>query len=134
MQWDLVIGLEVHAQLTTQSKLFSGASTGFGAAANEHCSYIDAGLPGTLPVMNKAALLKALRFGIAVNAHINRYSWFERKNYFYPDLPKGYQISQYQSPIIQNGTLSISLPDGHKKNILIVHPNMLLYMSQIILD
>lgn len=119
MQWDLVIGLEVHAQLTTQSKLFSGASTGFGAAANEHCSYIDAGLPGTLPVMNKAALLKALRFGIAVNAHINRYSWFERKNYFYPDLPKGYQISQYQSPIIQNGTLSISLPDGHKKNILI---------------
>ena len=119
MQWDLVIGLEVHAQLTTSSKLFSGSVNQFGASANAHCSYVDAALPGTLPVMNQQAMIKAIQFGVAINAKINKHSWFERKNYFYPDLPKGYQISQFQSPIVGMGKLAIRLNGGQTKYVTI---------------
>jgi aspartyl-tRNA(Asn)/glutamyl-tRNA(Gln) amidotransferase subunit B len=101
--WQPVIGLEIHAQLNTASKLFSGASTAYGAEPNTHASVVDVALPGTLPVPNHAALDKAIRFGLAVNAQIARHSVFARKNYFYPDLPKGYQISQYELPIVANG-------------------------------
>src|SRR6186997_912561 len=98
MMWDTVIGLEVHAQLKTKSKLFSRASTDFGRTANSQVSYIDAGLPGVLPVLNRDAVKMAIQFGLSINATINNHSYFERKNYFYPDLPKGYQISQYLCP------------------------------------
>ncbi|MCC5791024.1 MAG: Asp-tRNA(Asn)/Glu-tRNA(Gln) amidotransferase subunit GatB [Legionellaceae bacterium] len=124
MQWDMIIGLEVHAQLTTQTKLFSNASTAYGGSANVHTSYVDAALPGTLPVMNREALIKAIQFGLAINAQINPCSWFERKHYFYPDLPKGYQISQFQSPVVQNGQLEISLADGRDKAVHIVRAHL----------
>src|SRR5262245_29126707 len=124
MEWDTVIGLEVHAQLKTKSKLFSGASTSFGAKPNTQTSFIDAGLPGILPVPNQQALFMALQFGIAINAQINTHSYFERKNYFYPDLPKGYQISQYQSPIVSNGSLKIELSDGSEKEVQIVRAHI----------
>lgn len=117
MEWDTVIGLEVHAQLKTKSKLFSGASTAFGAPTNTQTCYIDAGLPGVLPVLNQQAVVMAIQLGLAIKADINDLSVFERKNYFYPDLPKGYQISQFQKPIVSNGTLSIQLDDGQTKNI-----------------
>lgn len=107
MQWETVIGLEVHAQLNTQSKLFSGASTRFGAPANSQTDYIDAGLPGVLPVLNQQAVNLAIQFGLAINAEINNLSYFERKHYAYPDLPKGYQTSQLQRPIVGNGHLAI---------------------------
>jgi aspartyl-tRNA(Asn)/glutamyl-tRNA(Gln) amidotransferase subunit B len=109
MDWDTVIGLEVHAQLRTKSKLFSGSSTAFGASPNSQTSFIDAGLPGVLPVLNQNAITMAIQFGLAIQATINDLSVFERKNYFYPDLPKGYQISQYQKPIVSNGHLNIRL-------------------------
>ena len=96
MQWETVIGLEVHAQLSTQSKIFSGASTTFGAAPNAEACAVDLALPGVLPVLNRGAVERAIRFGLAVGAKINSSSIFARKNYFYPDLPKGYQISQYE--------------------------------------
>jgi aspartyl-tRNA(Asn)/glutamyl-tRNA(Gln) amidotransferase subunit B len=112
LAWQPVIGLEIHAQLNTASKLFSGASTAYGAEPNTHASIIDVALPGTLPVPNHAALDKAIRFGLAVNAQIARHSVFARKNYFYPDLPKGYQISQYELPIVANGRLRVQLDDG----------------------
>src|SRR5262245_52337037 len=100
MKWEVVIGLETHAQLSTASKIFSGASTAFGAAPNTQACAVDIALPGVLPVLNKGAVERAIRFGLAVNggdpANINRHSVFARKNYFYPDLPKGYQISQYE--------------------------------------
>lgn len=108
MTWDIVIGLEVHMQLTTRSKLFSSTSTRFGAPANTQTSFIDAGLPGVLPVLNQQAVALAVQFGLAINANIHNLSYFERKNYFYPDLPKGYQISQYDLPIISNGKLEIN--------------------------
>jgi aspartyl-tRNA(Asn)/glutamyl-tRNA(Gln) amidotransferase subunit B len=114
MAWEIVIGLEVHAQLMTCSKIFSGASTAYGAQPNTQACAVDVGLPGVLPVMNREAALMAARFGLAVGATINRVSVFERKNYFYPDLPKGYQISQFEIPIVSGGTLEIHTPEGEK--------------------
>lgn len=115
--WEMVIGLEIHAQVLTESKLFSGASAAFGAAPNSQVSPIDAGMPGMLPVLNKLCIEKAVRTGLGLNAEINLYSVFERKNYFYPDLPQGYQISQAAHPIVGNGTIEIDLPDGSTKVI-----------------
>ncbi len=106
MAWEVVIGLETHAQLTTASKIFSGSSTTFGAAPNVQASVIDLALPGTLPVLNRGAVERAIRFGLAVGATIASRSVFARKNYFYPDLPKGYQISQYEIPVVQGGSLT----------------------------
>ncbi|MHB9118057.1 MAG: Asp-tRNA(Asn)/Glu-tRNA(Gln) amidotransferase subunit GatB [Burkholderiales bacterium] len=114
MQWEVVIGLETHAQLNTVSKIFSGASTAYGAAPNTQASAVDLALPGVLPVMNKAALEKAVKFGLAVGAEISRRSVFARKNYFYPDLPKGYQISQLDLPIVVGGSLSVQVGDTEK--------------------
>jgi aspartyl-tRNA(Asn)/glutamyl-tRNA(Gln) amidotransferase subunit B len=110
--WQPVIGLEIHAQLSTQSKLFSGASTAYGAEPNTHTGLVDIALPGTLPVPNRAALDKAIRFGLAIGARIAPHSVFARKNYFYPDLPKGYQISQYELPVVAEGRLAVRLDDG----------------------
>jgi aspartyl-tRNA(Asn)/glutamyl-tRNA(Gln) amidotransferase subunit B len=106
MNWEIVIGLETHAQLSTASKIFSGASTAFGAAPNTQACAVDLALPGTLPVLNRGAVDRAIRFGLAIGATIAERSVFARKNYFYPDLPKGYQISQYEIPVVQGGTLS----------------------------
>ena len=108
--WEIVIGLETHAQLSTRSKMFSGASTEFGAAPNTQASAVDIALPGVLPVANRGAVERALRFGLAIGAKINRRSIFARKNYFYPDLPKGYQISQYELPIVEGGEIAIVSP------------------------
>jgi aspartyl-tRNA(Asn)/glutamyl-tRNA(Gln) amidotransferase subunit B len=105
--WEIVVGIETHTQLATQSKIFSGASTDFGAPPNTQASAVDLALPGTLPVLNRRAVEHAIRFGLAVGGTINRRSIFARKNYFYPDLPKGYQISQYETPIVQGGELRI---------------------------
>jgi aspartyl-tRNA(Asn)/glutamyl-tRNA(Gln) amidotransferase subunit B len=107
MSWEIVVGIETHAQLQTKSKIFSGASTAFGASPNSQASAVDIALPGVLPVLNRAAVEHAIRFGLAVGGTINRRSIFARKNYFYPDLPKGYQISQYEIPIVQGGSLEI---------------------------
>ncbi len=106
--YEVVIGIETHAQLSTRSKIFSGSSTAFGAAPNTQASPVDLALPGTLPVMNRGAVERAIRFGLAVNAKIAPLSIFARKNYFYPDLPKGYQISQYEIPVVQGGSVTIS--------------------------
>jgi aspartyl-tRNA(Asn)/glutamyl-tRNA(Gln) amidotransferase subunit B len=114
MQWETVIGLETHAQLSTVSKIFSGAATQFGAAPNAQACAVDIALPGVLPVLNRAAVEKAIRFGLAVDANISRRSVFARKNYFYPDLPKGYQISQYERPVVLGGSLSMVVGDGEK--------------------
>ncbi len=115
MQWEIVIGLETHAQLSTQSKIFSGASIAYGAEPNTQACAVDIALPGVLPVFNQAAAEIAVKFGLAVGARINRKSVFERKNYFYPDLPKGYQISQLELPIVaEGGTLHIQLNDYEK--------------------
>jgi len=114
MKWETVIGLETHAQLSTVSKIFSGAATAFGAAPNTQASAVDIALPGVLPVLNRGAVERAIRFGLAVGATINRRSVFARKNYFYPDLPKGYQISQYEIPVVQGGSLAIVTPAGEK--------------------
>ncbi len=114
MTWEVVIGLETHAQLSTRSKIFSGAATAFGASANSQASAVDIALPGVLPVLNKGAVERAIRFGLAVNGRINRRSIFARKNYFYPDLPKGYQISQYELPIVEGGTVDIVVGDEQK--------------------
>jgi aspartyl-tRNA(Asn)/glutamyl-tRNA(Gln) amidotransferase subunit B len=107
VSWEIVVGIETHAQLLTRSKIFSGASTAFGAPPNTQASAVDIALPGVLPVLNRAAVEHAIRFGLAVGGTINRRSVFARKNYFYPDLPKGYQISQYEIPIVQGGSLRI---------------------------
>ena len=107
MTWEIVVGIETHVQLLARSKIFSGASSAFGAAPNTQTSAADIALPGTLPVLNRAPVEHAVRFGLAVNGTINRRSVFARKNYFYPDLPKGYQISQYEAPIVQGGFLDI---------------------------
>jgi aspartyl-tRNA(Asn)/glutamyl-tRNA(Gln) amidotransferase subunit B len=114
MIWEVVIGLETHAQLTTKSKIFSGASTRFGASPNAQVAALDLALPGTLPVLNKAAVERAIRFGLAVGGTIAPVSAFERKNYFYPDLPKGYQISQYVQPVVSGGGLTIVVGDEEK--------------------
>ncbi|MBA2652487.1 MAG: Asp-tRNA(Asn)/Glu-tRNA(Gln) amidotransferase subunit GatB [Tatlockia sp.] len=124
MAWDTVIGLEVHAQLKTKSKLFSGAPITFGAAPNSQTCFIDAGFPGTLPVLNQQAVFMAIQFGFAINAEINDNSYFERKNYFYPDLPKGYQISQFQRAIVTNGHLKIELNDGSEKEVEILRAHL----------
>jgi aspartyl-tRNA(Asn)/glutamyl-tRNA(Gln) amidotransferase subunit B len=119
MSWDIVIGIETHVQLTTQTKIFSGASTSFGMPANENACLVSLAYPGTLPVLNKEAVKKAIKFGLAVNADIAEYSVFARKNYFYPDLPKGYQISQFELPVVNNGFLTIG--DNKKIRILRAH-------------
>ncbi len=116
-EWEIVIGMEIHAQVTAESKLFSGASAGFGAPANENVSMVDAAMPGMLPVLNKKCVEQAIRTGLGLNAKVNNRSVFARKNYFYPDLPQGYQISQFEEPIIGKGTIEIDLPDGSVKNI-----------------
>src|SRR5437773_6122710 len=112
--YEVVIGLETHAQLSTASKIFSGSSTQFGAAPNTQASPVDLALPGTLPVMNSGAVERAIRFGLAVGAKIAPLSIFARKNYFYPDLPKGYQISQYESPVVQGGSIRILVGESEK--------------------
>jgi aspartyl-tRNA(Asn)/glutamyl-tRNA(Gln) amidotransferase subunit B len=114
MQWEVVIGLETHAQLSTVSKIFSGAPTQFGASPNSQASPVDLALPGVLPVMNKGAVERAIRFGLSIGAHIAPRSIFARKNYFYPDLPKGYQISQYEIPVVQGGQITIQVPANEK--------------------
>lgn len=124
MQWETVIGLEVHVQLATRSKIFSGSSTSFGAEPNVHANAIDLALPGTLPVVNKEAIFYAIKFGLAVGATINKHSVFERKNYFYPDLPKGYQTSQMDFPIVGSGEVEIHLGDGTSKKIRIHHAHL----------
>lgn len=117
MEWEAVIGLEVHAQLATSSKIFSGAPIAYGAAPNTQACAIDLGLPGVLPVLNEAAVRMAAMFGLAIQATVAKHSIFARKNYFYPDLPKGYQISQYELPIVHDGQLTIDLDDGTSKTI-----------------
>jgi aspartyl-tRNA(Asn)/glutamyl-tRNA(Gln) amidotransferase subunit B len=114
VSWEVVIGLETHTQLSTESKIFSGASTRFGAPPNTHASAVDIALPGTLPVPNRGAVERAIRFGLAVGGTINPRSVFARKNYFYPDLPKGYQISQYEIPVVQGGSVTIATESGDK--------------------
>ncbi len=122
--WESVIGLEIHAQLATASKIFSGASTAFGAAPNTQACAVDLGLPGVLPVLNRAAVEMALRFGVAIDAEIGERSVFARKNYFYPDLPKGYQISQYELPIVGRGQVFITTADGSRKQIGITRAHL----------
>jgi aspartyl-tRNA(Asn)/glutamyl-tRNA(Gln) amidotransferase subunit B len=114
MTWEIVIGIETHTQLSTASKIFSGASTAFGSAPNTQASAVDIALPGVLPVLNRAAVERAIRFGLAVGGTIDRRSVFARKNYFYPDLPKGYQVSQYEIPIVRGGTLAFAMDDGER--------------------
>ena len=115
--WEVVIGLEVHAQVTSQSKLFSGSSASFGAGPNEHVSLVDAAMPGMLPVINKFCVEQAVKTGLGLNAQINLFSVFDRKNYFYADLPQGYQISQYKQPIVGEGVITIDLKDGSSREI-----------------
>src|SRR5437763_12350503 len=110
--WEVVIGLEVHAQVTSRAKLFSGASTEFGGEPNSHVSLVDAALPGMLPVINEQCVKQAIRTGLGLKAQINLKSVFDRKNYFYPDLHQGYQISQYKSPTVGEGEVVVNLPDG----------------------
>src|SRR6201999_55515 len=110
--WEVVVGMEVHAQVTSKSKLFSGASTEFGGAPNSHVSLVDAAMPGMLPVINAECIAQAVRTGLGLKARINLTSVFDRKNYFYPDLPQGYQISQYKSPIVGEGEVAVEMPDG----------------------
>ena len=115
--WEVVIGLEVHAQVTSNAKLFSGASTSFGAAPNENVSLVDAAMPGMLPVINRECVHQAIRTGLGLNAQINLRSVFDRKNYFYADLPQGYQISQFKDPIVGEGSLRIVMSDGSSRDI-----------------
>jgi aspartyl-tRNA(Asn)/glutamyl-tRNA(Gln) amidotransferase subunit B len=113
-EWDVVIGMEVHAQVTSRAKLFSGAATAFGGEPNSHVSLVDAAMPGMLPVINEECVRQAIRTGLGLNARINLKSVFDRKNYFYPDLPQGYQISQYKSPIVGEGEVVVDLADGDR--------------------
>ena len=122
--WESVIGLEIHAQLATASKIFSGASTAFGAEPNTQACAVDLGLPGVLPVLNHEAVNMAIRFGVAIEANIDHRSIFARKNYFYPDLPKGYQISQFEHPIVGHGQVSISLDEDHSKQVGITRAHL----------
>ncbi|MFA7557955.1 MAG: Asp-tRNA(Asn)/Glu-tRNA(Gln) amidotransferase GatCAB subunit B, partial [Hydrogenophaga sp.] len=121
--YEVVIGFETHAQLATQSKIFSRAPTAFGAEPNTQACAVDMALPGTLPVMNREAVAHAIRFGLAVGAHVAEHSVFARKNYFYPDLPKGYQISQYEIPVVQGGEVSFYLGD-EKKTVRLVRAHL----------
>ena len=115
--WELVIGIEVHAQIISNSKLFSGSSTSFGSDHNTQVSFVDAGMPGMLPVINSVCVEQAIKTGLGLNAKINNFSIFDRKNYFYPDLPQGYQISQFEQPIVGNGIITIDLDNGESKNV-----------------
>src|SRR6202162_1858059 len=117
VDWEVVIGLEIHAQLATRSKIFSGAATAYGAPPNSQASLVDLAYPGVLPVLNAEAVRMAVKFGLAIGATITRRSIFARKNYFYPDLPKGYQISQYEHPVVSRGSLELVLDDGTAKTI-----------------
>ncbi len=123
-QWEPVIGLEIHAQLATRSKIFSAAATAYGALPNTQACAVDLGLPGVLPVLNEEAVKMAVRFGLAVEAQVSRRSVFARKNYFYPDLPKGYQISQYELPIVAAGQVEIALEDGRTKRVGITRAHL----------
>ncbi len=124
MSWETVIGLEIHAQLATRTKIFSGSSTAFGAAPNTQANLVDLGYPGVLPVLNQNAVKMAVKFGLAVGAKVAQRSVFARKNYFYPDLPKGYQISQYELPIVEHGKMDIVLEDGSTKTIRITRAHL----------
>ncbi len=124
MEWEIVIGLEIHAQLATASKIFSGASTRYGAAPNSQASLVDLGYPGVLPVLNGEAVRMAVKFGLATNCQISHRSVFARKNYFYPDLPKGYQISQYELPIVHGGRVDVVLEDGTTKTVRITRAHL----------
>src|SRR5207344_43407 len=122
--FEVIIGFETHAQLSTESKIFSRASTAFGAEPNTQACAVDLALPGTLPVMNKGAVERAIKLGLALGSHIAPRSVFARKNYFYPDLPKGYQISQYELPVVGKGHMDIVLDDGTKKRIGITRAHL----------
>jgi aspartyl-tRNA(Asn)/glutamyl-tRNA(Gln) amidotransferase subunit B len=124
VNWEPVIGLEIHAQLATRSKIFSGAATAYGAAPNTQACLVDLGYPGVLPVLNEEAVRLAVRFGLAIGARIAPRSIFARKNYFYPDLPKGYQISQYELPVVQGGAVSILLDDGIRKTVRLTRAHL----------
>ena len=124
MGWETVIGLEVHVQLATKSKIFSGSSVTFGSKPNTQASALDLGMPGTLPTPNEEAFRQAIMFGLAINADIEKCSIFERKNYFYPDLPKGYQTTQLEKPIVGSGNIDIELSDGTRKTIRIHHAHL----------
>src|SRR5436305_13589474 len=116
-EWEVVIGLEVHAQALSSAKLFSGAATVFGAEPNSQVSFVDAAMPGMLPVINRKCVEQAIRTGLGLKATINRPSVFDRKNYFYPDLPAGFQISQYKQPIVGEGEVTIDLPGGESRRV-----------------
>ena len=124
MQYETVIGLEVHVQLSTESKLFSGSATKFGAAPNTQANIFDLAMPGTLPVLNEKAVAMAVKFGVAIGAEIGKHSVFDRKNYFYPDLPKGYQVSQLDYPTVGKGTLTVTLDDGSEKVVGVTRAHM----------
>lgn len=124
MEWEVVIGLEIHAQLATKSKIFSGASTAYGAMPNTQAGLVDLGYPGVLPVLNKDAVRMAAKFGLAIGANVAERSVFARKNYFYPDLPKGYQISQFELPVVETGSVEIELEDGATKVIGITRAHL----------
>ena len=119
-KYEIVVGLEIHAQLATKSKIFSSSPTTFGASPNAQASIIDLGYPGTLPVLNEQAVLMAVKFALAINAHINQKNVFARKNYFYPDLPKGYQISQFHHPIVGKGLVEFELNSEVKNAIILI--------------
>src|SRR6195952_58128 len=123
MQWEVVIGLETHAQLSTVSKIFSGAATQYGAEPNTQACPVDLALPGSLPVMNRGAVERAIRLGLAIGSTIAPRSIFARKNYFYPDLPKGYQISQFEIPVVQGGHVEFFL-DGEKRAVRLVRAHL----------
>ena len=118
MEWEIVIGLEIHAQLATKSKIFSGASTAYGAAPNTQACAVDLGLPGVLPVLNREAVRMAAKFGLAVGSRVSNRSVFARKNYFYPDLPKGYQISQFELPVVEGGQLEIQVEGDEEARVI----------------
>ena len=120
--WEIIVGLEIHAQVTSKAKLFSGASAEYGGEPNSHVSLVDAAMPGMLPVINEECVAQAVRTGLGLKAQINLRSVFDRKNYFYPDLPQGYQISQFKSPIVGEGEVVVALPNGE-----IVHDSVGLY-------
>src|SRR5262245_42518117 len=124
MTWETVIGLEIHAQLATRTKIFSGSATAYGAEPNTQANLVDLGYPGVLPVLNQEAVRMAVKFGLATGSQVANRSVFARKNYFYPDLPKGYQISQYELPIVQHGTLEIVLDDGARKTVGITRAHL----------
>jgi aspartyl-tRNA(Asn)/glutamyl-tRNA(Gln) amidotransferase subunit B len=124
LEWETVIGLEIHAQLATRSKIFSGSASSYGASPNAHANLVDLGYPGVLPVLNGEAVRMAVKLGLAIGARVAHHSVFARKNYFYPDLPKGYQISQYELPIVAQGALDIVLEDGSRKRIGITRAHL----------